>query len=46
MFTGIGMLIFGTNVFLSLLGLVPLIQYIFDVIFSFGVKGHFEVIQR
>ena len=37
-------IIIGSNVFLSLL--VPLIQKSFGTIFSFGVKGNVEVIQR
>ena len=37
------MFIFGTNVFLALLGL--LIQKSYDVLFYIGVEGHFEVIQ-
>ena len=41
-FTLIGMLIFGTNANIDLLGLMILKS--FGAIFSVGVKGHFGVI--
>ena len=41
-FTWIGMLIFGINANINLLGLM--IQKTFGAIFSVGVKGHFGVI--
>ena len=41
-FTWIGILIFGTNANINLLGLM--IQKSFGAIFSVGVEGHFEVI--
>ena len=40
-FTWIGMLIFGTNANINLLGLM--IQKSFGAIFSFAIEGHFEV---
>ena len=41
-FTWIGMLIFGTNANINLLGLM--IQKSFGAIFSVGVTGHFGII--